>query len=592
MSSFVDLYVYEVRGPRRNNFPEKNENFYLHFPYSFNKLSLRENTNINNPIVPLELRKVENKEEEKLYMLYSKNIIKDKNNKNTEINTLYNNNNIPFLYKIYKTLSARTTITIKKLLTEHKLFLNELKNNIYSKISELFRYNTHILSEYTIKYSLNKISEKYLKENVLPNLNSYNVERDSASREMIVHRRRYYSEIIYNIYEEDSSKIIVIGDNHGSFHSFFRIILRLYIKGIINKQYELKKNYKIILLGNIIDKGSYGTEILYILLNLMKKNNTTDKLNVILIRGLHEDLLFYRYNTFIDEIQSVLKNPNNMGIDKYDDFFIICPSAVILNHSNTRYWLCNGGFIVDDYKGNINKNTQFSIFKKIHDNLFPVPVPETLSSRFTPSFFKSKPKPRTNIKQQSVLIIKNKKESQIRGNSFSGNDLTEKNRYAPEYYIIGNNDLKKFMEYLQIDFIIKGGEGENIANAMILCKENKFFILNNYKMVGFYLKFFETEKDILFNYKINENKNTLYCDDEIVSIDPKKFNKDGFSMKNTTLFPVLYLANNSDQARNQYSDSFIIISDKNETTTRNSIYNNKNNRLKNNLNSIRKQFMG
>jgi hypothetical protein len=84
-------------------------------------------------------------------------------------------------------------------------------------MKQLFNDNTLILKEYFNKYSINK------------NIKDSNIVENS--------------EIIYTLNENEDCNIILMGDNHGSFHSFFRIILRLYIKGIIKTNYILKENY-------------------------------------------------------------------------------------------------------------------------------------------------------------------------------------------------------------------------------------------------------------------------------------------------------------------------------------------------------------
>ena len=112
LTSCIDVYIYEVKVQKPLD--ERQE---LDFKYSFNKLKKKnENDNDNSFIASKEfyeklstykpisqsLLKTTNK-----YFVFSKNIIKNTNS-NNQINI--KNNNIPFLYKIYKTLPARATI--------------------------------------------------------------------------------------------------------------------------------------------------------------------------------------------------------------------------------------------------------------------------------------------------------------------------------------------------------------------------------------------------------------------------------------------------------------------------------------------------
>jgi hypothetical protein len=468
MNSFINVFIYEVQGPQ------------IFDKYSFHGLFLKTNNNNHNSlIVPRELEKKSNRNK-----IYSKNIIRNKkrNEKNIELN---NYNNMPFLYKIYKTLPAR--ISVKNFPSTNK----ELKNNIYDKLKKLIVTNTTIFRSYLQKNSDHKTNK-------------------------MCNKLKFDSELIYNLDESDESKIIIMGDNHGSFHSFFRVILRLYITGIINKNYKLKKNYKLILLGDIVDRGNYGVELLYILLNLMSKNNSPDNLNVILVRGNHEEEHTYNsygfskelFTKFFNNFKSSrhlhfynVKSLKNVKLSKnfrfskqfvnqdtinifflMRNFFKYCPSAIILNHLKTRYWLCHGGFPI-------------SFKKNFGDDL-------------------------VKNNKNSVFIHNIKESSEIRWNDFSGSKDTvcsTRNRCDNTMHIIGTNSLKEFLEYLNIDFIIRGHTDDE-SNAMLLMKSNNnnisyckecpnnrttYFRLNLKKNISFYEKYKNNKNNVL-EYKCNE----------------------------------------------------------------------------------------
>ena len=65
-----------------------------------------------------------------------------------------------------------------------------------------------------------------------------------------------------------NKKVIVFGDIHGGFHTFFRSLLRLYNMGVITNMLTLEINpeYCIVFLGDVIDRGVYGVEIYYLLM--------------------------------------------------------------------------------------------------------------------------------------------------------------------------------------------------------------------------------------------------------------------------------------------------------------------------------------
>ena len=556
MDSIINVFIYEVKGPTKN----LNTNDYLYDKYTFNNLSLKNSKNSNNTlIVPRELKEKGNNNSNKT-KLFSKNIIKNKEDSNNENKSKLNlKNNLPFLYEIYRSLPAR--INIFEILNLNIDIKKELKDNIYNKLKDLIEQNTNIFKNYLIKNSA------YKTDNQLESLKNN-------------------SEIIYNLYENDESNIIVMGDNHGSFHSFFRIILRLYLKGIITSNYKLKENYKLILLGDLIDRGNYGIELIYILLNLMINNNTDDNLNVILIRGNHEVQEQYFRNGFRLELKTKFKNNSDTINKLIVKFFKYCPSAIILNHLEIRYWLCHGGFPIkcnnkkinwsrSPNSTNIKPNTKDnceSIYKKISDI----------------EYNKNKNKNKNLIYINNIDNIYN--SSEIRWNDFNGKnetDLSDRDGRKGIYHVIGNKDLFNFLEYLNINIIIRG-HTDNVSNAMILANfarngiDQRFFILNDKELIKYYNIFsrFHNSDLHVFNYKNKKNK--LKCDNEIVTIIPEKFKKKSIEIQYITLFPVLTISNNCDIGRSQYSDSFIIISSKEKENSQksfnnNSIYSNNNN---------------
>ena len=80
----------------------------------------------------------------------------------------------------------------------------------------------------------------------------------------------------------------MFGDFHGSFHTFFRLMLRLELSGILTN-YELKEGYKMVFCGDILDRGNYALEIVTFILQLIINNPG----NVIYNRGNHEDQFTY-----------------------------------------------------------------------------------------------------------------------------------------------------------------------------------------------------------------------------------------------------------------------------------------------------------
>jgi hypothetical protein len=146
-------------------------------------------------------------------------------------------------------------------------------------------------------------------------------------------------------------------------------------------------------------------------------------------------------------------------------------------------------------------------------------------------------------------------------------------------YVIGNKDLLKFLNYMDINFIIRG-HTDDYSNAMLLVnvenneikKNNPYFYINSMSSIKYYQENVN-ELNNIFDYKIKRNSSK--SENEIVSINPKKFNKNEISIGSLKLLPVLTISNNSDNSRMQYSDSFLIITN-NSTNENNNLIPNSN----------------
>ena len=101
---------------------------------------------------------------------------------------------------------------------------------------------------------------------------------------------------IYRFKLIPTDKIIMFGDFHGSFHTFFRLMLRLEFSGILT-EYKLTDGYKMVFCGDILDRGQYILEIVTFILQLIIKNPE----NVIYNRGNHEVYSVYK-NSFKNEM--------------------------------------------------------------------------------------------------------------------------------------------------------------------------------------------------------------------------------------------------------------------------------------------------
>ncbi|AYV81887.1 MAG: calcineurin-like phosphoesterase, partial [Harvfovirus sp.] len=158
----------------------------------------------------------------------------------------------------------------------------------------------------------------------------------------------YIQKVVIN----STEKMIIVGDIHGGLHTFLRLMFRFHILGVLNiKTLKITPGYRLIFLGDVIDRGNYSLEILLIIFNLLFYNNDNYlNPNVIYIRGNHETLDMNSLDGLKDEINARL-DPRRAKIlfDKINEMYNYIPCAVVLRvkHHNAirkNYWLCHGGF--------------------------------------------------------------------------------------------------------------------------------------------------------------------------------------------------------------------------------------------------------
>ena len=116
---------------------------------------------------------------------------------------------------------------------------------------------------------------------------------------------KYLDNIIkYTIPKCIDDKILIFGRIKNNFHSFFRILVRLHIKKIINlDNFKIANNYKLIFLGNIFDdKNKYNLEMLYILSKFIHTNNDKNNIKIIVMHDSNRSTKNNIINKFIEYV--------------------------------------------------------------------------------------------------------------------------------------------------------------------------------------------------------------------------------------------------------------------------------------------------
>ena len=167
----------------------------------------------------------------------------------------------------------------------------------------------------------------------------------------------YINKLLPSLYSRDSkdyqkhilkyslpanSKIAYFGDYHSSLHSLIQCLEDLKKQDFFeNNTWEMKENRYLVFLGDLVDRGPYGIECLYLLYLLFIINNQTEY-RVFIINGNHEEQKYYKKRGFKKELNNQINN--NKIIDSFENLIKKLPLALFLTNNNKDwYQFCHGG---------------------------------------------------------------------------------------------------------------------------------------------------------------------------------------------------------------------------------------------------------
>lgn len=594
--------------------------------YKMKKLNLNSNNiNNNNKIETIQNNKISAKNDRKK-VFFSKDIIKIKRNNNYQIPILIQNLNGNILDKIYiqPLIESLYTNVYLNFLTGNNIkkskFTNKYRENILDNFNLLLNLNEVKMNQYHIYNSNNTWVETNASKFIIQRDKLLNINNNVTIRKNLdILRNPAYSKHDYIFNIETNKKVILIGDLHGSFHSFFRLFLRFLKKGYIKNDLTLDENIKIVFLGDVIDRGNYSIEILVIIFILMYKNNTKDELNVILNKGNHEDFNIFHRDGFSNEIKSKYENKTNNPYLVSEMIFDFCyftsllSSGIILTRNSKRYWLCHGGFKIETKHNNcglINRRTG-ELYERYYE----------FSKNDKGNYIKNATrKNRPKVKQRHLMepvILENHKildfnnprkyTSDILWSDFSSINFDvykniHRSDVSGKMFIIGANLLDNFLKKNNIDFIIRGHQ-DSYCNNWILTKfhntyskklgrplidndlRTRFLLPLSFIISSSIIKYKGKNNKIKFNSfnnketdyysmknvedtinhkgkEINNTKEKISkTNGPICTIYPSEFKDwyNNYDEKDFEILPLLTISNNSDKGRYLYNDSYALI---------------------------------
>jgi hypothetical protein len=407
--------------------------------------------------------------------------------------------------------------------------VKELITNTYTyKFSKLKKYFDNIYANCNPKFNLKDLSiHEFCKppDNFLLNyLELLKVSIDTLDHVYQFNPTPENPSYIYELYVEAHHKIICIGDIHGGFHTFYRLLKRFELMGVLDLEtFTINEPYKIIFTGDILDRGVYSLEILDILLKFIIINTTRESIKIIYNRGNHEDYTIFSRDGFKDELKikfAKLTDPIYFTdlIINIQTFLTKLPCAIVMKCAsvNKSYYISHGGFSIQ--KDNIIDGKYFE--------------PDNYEFMLNKCYL---------TEQQTTQIMWNDFTS-IPTNFISKSYKSV--RGSDDMFNLSKLETDKFLEQNGINFIIRAHQ-DSYGNSFLFAQSiaqidvkltirDNIAMLNNYLETNTITKFGSKTKPIA---RLNINK--LTPADKI--------------------FRVLTISTNTAYNRNLHYDSFILI---------------------------------
>lgn len=156
----------------------------------------------------------------------------------------------------------------------------------------------------------------------------------------------------------NNSKVIFLGDYHSSIHALIDTLIDLKNKGYFDNYWVLRKDCYLVVTGDMVDRGPYGIEIVYLLF-LLFLNNNKEEYKFFIINGNHEEESIYSNYGLSLEIENQFKSDSSKK--SFEKLLTKLPVALFLKSDKLDskwYQFCHGGIDFQQY-GDDDKITNF-----------------------------------------------------------------------------------------------------------------------------------------------------------------------------------------------------------------------------------------
>lgn len=258
--------------------------------------------------------------------------------------------------------------------------------------------------------------------------------------------------------DTDTDRYVVVGDIHGGLHTFVRLLLRWHQLNIIDlNSFRVLPPYRLVFLGDILDRGRHAIEIFLTLL-LIRYVNRSDVGRFLQCRGNHEHPdMFARTSdddaTHVQLRAKVSQEWNqvlpDIGYTKWENDIMIpalgsLPTALVLSVGGRRYLACHGCV---PWSWTQSDNGRLKAF--LDDSSAARYL--VLSDNETRQFL-----------WNDVSHETSSKVTTNRGGKASGDSVETSNMNT-----LGRLDLERFAEMNGVSFILRGHQ-DSCGNAILL----------------------------------------------------------------------------------------------------------------------------
>jgi len=231
--------------------------------------------------------------------------------------------------------------TIAARCSKESLSLTHLNQLVCNRPEQTISFHPSMISEDDVLYFLEE-TVAIAKEDLLNKDRWLDGKTPYTGHFFNTTHRTSFKPFMQKIIIPTGSTVFVWGDTHGCIHSLLRTLRRLQEQGYLNDQFKIiKPNTYLMYLGDCVDRGYYGLEVLYTLMRLKTANPD----HVILIRGNHEDAYVNRLTScvsFDDELTEKQFKHRHRLYRLYD----MMPPIVYLGSgsaANRAYLMCCHG---------------------------------------------------------------------------------------------------------------------------------------------------------------------------------------------------------------------------------------------------------